>query len=214
MYERFTDRARKVMAYANQEAQRLNHEYIACEHLFLGIIKEGSGVASSVLRDNNVNLEQARLEIQKLVPAGPEIFSICSKLPNTPRAKKAIEAAINAARELNHNYVGTEHILLGILREGDNIATQVLEKMGLSGGAVKASILKILDEKKETTKQKETKLEEGLPPVSKIKIWVAFIGEDKIAQGIIAYSFDEALEKAKRHYKNITGLTEIGEAIL
>ncbi len=110
MYERFTDRARKVMQLANQEAQRFNHEYVGTEHVLLGLIKEGSGVAANVLRNLDVDLRKIRNEVEKIVQAGPEMVTM-GKLPQTPRAKKVIEYAIEEARNLNHNYVGTEHLL-------------------------------------------------------------------------------------------------------
>ena len=112
MYERFTDRARKVMQLANQEAQRFNHEYIGTEHVLLGLIKEGSGVAANVLKNLDVDLRKIRLEVEKLVQSGPDMVTM-GKLPQTPRAKKVIEYSMEEARHLNHNYVGTEHILLG-----------------------------------------------------------------------------------------------------
>ena len=105
MFERFTDRARKVMALANQEAQRFNHEYIGTEHILLGLVKEGSGVGANVLKNLGVDLRKVRLEVEKLVKSGPEMVTM-GKLPQTPRAKKVIEYAIEEARNLNHNYVG------------------------------------------------------------------------------------------------------------
>ena len=121
MYERFTDRARKVMQLANQEAQRFNHEYIGTEHILLGLVKEGSGVAANVLKNLDIDLRKVRLEVEKLVKSGPDMVTM-GKLPQTPRAKKVIEYAIEEARNLNHNYVGTEHLLLGLLREQDGWA--------------------------------------------------------------------------------------------
>ena len=123
MYERFTDRARKVMQLANQEAQRFNHEYIGTEHVLLGLIKEGSGVAANVLKNLDVDLRKIRLEVEKLVQSGPEMVTM-GKLPQTPRAKKVIEYSMEEARNLNHNYVGTEHILLGLLREQEGVAAR------------------------------------------------------------------------------------------
>ena len=115
MFERLTDRARKVMALANQEAQRFNHEYIGTEHILLGLVKEGSGVGANVLKNLGIDLRKVRLEVEKLVKSGPEMVTM-GKLPQTPRAKKVIEYAIEEARNLNHNYVGTEHLLLGLAR--------------------------------------------------------------------------------------------------
>ncbi|MBN2132893.1 MAG: ATP-dependent Clp protease ATP-binding subunit, partial [Sedimentisphaerales bacterium] len=143
MFERFTDRARKVMALANQEAQRFNHEYIGTEHILLGLVKEGSGVGATVLKNLDVDIKKLRLEIEKLVKSGPDMVTM-GKLPQTPRAKKVIEYAIEEARSLNHNYVGTEHILLGLLRENDGIAAQVLMNLGLKLEDVRQEVLNLL----------------------------------------------------------------------
>ena len=143
MFERFTDRARKVMALANQEAQRFNHEYIGTEHILLGLVKEGSGVGANVLKNLDVDLRKVRLEVEKLVKSGPDMVTM-GKLPQTPRAKKVIEYAIEEARSLNHNYVGTEHLLLGLLREQDGVAAQVLMNLGLKLEDVREEVLNLL----------------------------------------------------------------------
>ncbi len=143
MFERFTDRARKVMALANQEAQRFNHEYIGTEHILLGLVKEGSGVGANVLKNLGVDLRKVRLEVEKLVKSGPDMVTM-GKLPQTPRAKKVIEYAIEEARNLNHNYVGTEHLLLGLLREHDGVAAQVLMNLGLKLEEVREEVLNLL----------------------------------------------------------------------
>ncbi len=143
MFERFTDRARKVMALANQEAQRFNHEYIGTEHILLGLLKEGSGVGANVLKNLGVDLRKARLEVEKLVKSGPEIIEM-GKLPQTPRAKRVIEYAIAEARHLGHNYVGTEHIVLGLLREQDGVAAQVLMNLGMKLEDVRDEIMNLL----------------------------------------------------------------------
>ncbi|MCK4958694.1 MAG: NDP-hexose 4-ketoreductase, partial [Planctomycetes bacterium] len=143
MFERFTDRARKVMALANQEAQRFNHEYIGTEHILLGLVKEGSGVGANVLKNLDVDIKKLRLEIEKVVKSGPDMVTM-GKLPQTPRAKKVIEFAIEEARALNHNYVGTEHILLGLLRETEGIAAQVLMNLGLKLEEVRQEVLNLL----------------------------------------------------------------------
>jgi hypothetical protein len=143
MYERFTDRARKVMQLANQEAQRFNHEYIGTEHLLLGLVKEGSGVAANVLKNLNVDLRKVRSEAEKLAQSGPEMVTL-GRLPQTPRAKRVIELAMEEARHLRHNYVGTEHILLGLLREEKGVAAQVLMNLGLNLEAVRGEVLSLL----------------------------------------------------------------------
>jgi len=143
MFERLTDRARKVMALANQEAQRFNHEYIGTEHILLGLVKEASGVGANVLKNLGIDLRKVRLEVEKLVKSGPEMVTM-GKLPQTPRAKKVLEYAIEEARNLNHNYVGTEHLLLGLLREQDGVAAQVLVNLGLKLEDVREEVLNLL----------------------------------------------------------------------
>jgi len=145
MYERFTDRARKVMQLANQEAQRFNHEYIGTEHILLGLVKEGSGVAANVLKNLDIDLRKIRLEVEKIVQHGPGGEQVVmGRLPHTPRAKKVIEYSIEEARNLNHNYVGTEHLLLGLLREQEGVAAQVLMNLGLKLEDVREEVLNLL----------------------------------------------------------------------
>jgi hypothetical protein len=143
MYERFTDRARKVMQLANQEAQRFNHEYIGTEHILLGLVKEGSGVAANVLKNLDVDLRTIRREVEKIVQSGPDMAPR-GKRPQTPRARKVIERAIEEARNLNHNYVGTEHLLLGLLGDGDCAAGQVLLSLGLGPEEVRRAVQVLL----------------------------------------------------------------------
>ncbi len=143
MFERFTDRARKVMALANQEAQRFNHEYIGTEHILLGLIKEGSGVGANVLKNLGVDLHKVRVAVEKQVTPGLEMVAM-GKLPQTPRAKKVIEYAIEEARNLNHNYIGTEHLLLGLLREQDGVAATVMMNLGLKLDQIREEVLSLL----------------------------------------------------------------------
>jgi ATP-dependent Clp protease ATP-binding subunit ClpC len=145
MYERFTDRARKVMQLANQEAQRFNHEYIGTEHVLLGLVKEGSGVAANVLKNLDVDLRKIRLEVERIVqPGAGGDQVVMGRLPHTPRAKKVIEYSIEEARNLNHNYVGTEHLLLGLLREQEGVAAQVLMNLGMKLEDVREEVLNLL----------------------------------------------------------------------
>src|SRR6266568_3922769 len=155
MYERFTDRARKVMQLANQEAQRFNHEYIGTEHILLGLVKEGTGVAANVLKNLDIDLRKIRLEVEKIVQAGPDMVTM-GKLPQTPRAKKVIEYSIEEARNLNHNYVGTEHLLLGLLREQEGVAAQVLMNLGLRLEDVREEVLNLLGHNMETDESSES----------------------------------------------------------
>jgi ATP-dependent Clp protease ATP-binding subunit ClpC len=131
------------MQLANQEAQRFNHEYIGTEHVLLGLVKEGSGVAANVLKNLDVDLRRIRNEVEKIVQSGPDMVTM-GKLPQTPRAKKVIEYAMEEARNLNHNYVGTEHLLLGLLREQEGVAAQVLMNLGLKLEDVREEVLNLL----------------------------------------------------------------------
>jgi len=143
MFNRFTERARKVIILAKEEARRFNHDYIGTEHILLGLIREGEGVAAAVLQKLDVSLENIRIEIEKLVQPGPTT-QIIGDIPFTPRAKKALELAAEEARSLGHNYIGTEHLLLGLIREGEGIASQVLLNLGLDLNSVRNEVMGLL----------------------------------------------------------------------
>ena len=131
MFDRFTERARKVMSFARLEAQRFHHDYVGTEHILLALVKEGTGVASVVLKKMGVELKEIRAEIEKVVERGPEPVPPNQQLPYTPRAKRVLELSLEEARGLSHHYIGTEHLLLGLLREQEGIAAQVLVNLGL-----------------------------------------------------------------------------------
>ncbi|MBI4617373.1 MAG: ATP-dependent Clp protease ATP-binding subunit, partial [Planctomycetes bacterium] len=143
MFDRFTDRARKVMTLARQEAQRLNHEYIGTEHILLGLVQEGSGVAANVLKNRGVELRKIRMEVEKLVQSGSNMVQM-GQLPFTPRAKKVLEFGLEEATNLGHNYIGTEHLLLGLLRENESVAAQVLMNLDLKLEEVREEVLEFL----------------------------------------------------------------------
>ena len=157
MFDKFTDRARKVMALAREEAKRFNHEYIGTEHILLGLVKEGSGVAANVLQNLDIDLKKIRLEIEKIVQTGPDLVSV-GQLPFTPRVKKVLEYAIEEARAMGHNYIGTEHQLLGLLREQEGVAAQVLLNLGVKLDDVREEVIELLGaESAENVKEKEEK---------------------------------------------------------
>jgi len=143
MFNRFTERARKVIILAKEEARRFNHDYIGTEHILLGLIREGEGVAAAVLQKMGVSLENIRIEIEKLVQPGPTT-QIIGDIPFTPRAKKALELSAEEARSLGHNYIGTEHLLLGLIREGEGIASQVLLNLGMDLNGVRNEVMGLL----------------------------------------------------------------------
>ena len=143
MFDRFTERARKVIILAKEEARRFNHDYIGTEHILLGLIKEGESVAAAVLQNLGLSLESIRLEIEKLVQFGPSTV-VSGDIPFTPKAKKVIELAMDEARRLGHNYIGTEHLLLGLIKEGEGVASHVLMNVGLDLNKVRTEIIKLL----------------------------------------------------------------------
>jgi hypothetical protein len=143
LYERFSDRAQKVMRMANQETQRLNHEYVGTEHILLGLIREKHGVAANVLKNLNVDLMETRMAVEKLTQRGPDMVTM-GKLPLTTSSKRVIEYAMEESRNLQHNYVGTEHILLGLLREQEGVSAQVLVNLGLPLREVRNEVLNLI----------------------------------------------------------------------
>jgi len=143
MFNRFTERARKVLVLAKEEARRFSHDYIGTEHILLGLIREGDGVACAVLQNLGTDLERARLEVEKLISPGSST-SVMGDIPFTPRAKKALELATEEARTLSHNYIGTEHILLGLIREGEGVAYQVLFSLGIDLKRARQEIVALL----------------------------------------------------------------------
>jgi ATP-dependent Clp protease ATP-binding subunit ClpC len=160
MFDRFTDRAKKVMNLARQEAQRLNHEYLGTEHILLGLIQEGSGVAANVLRNMQIDLARIRTEVEKLVKTGPSMVTM-GQLPFTPRAKKVLELSMEEAGNLGHNYIGTEHLLLGLIKENEGIAAKVLTNLGVKLEDVREEVLEFLGA--ESTEEEEE--ESGETPV-------------------------------------------------
>ena len=128
MFERFTDRARRVVVLAQEEARMLNHNYIGTEHILLGLLREGEGVAAKALESLGISLDAVRQQVEEIIGQGQQAPS--GHIPFTPRAKKVLELSLRESLQLGHNYIGTEHILLGLIREGDGVAAQVLVKLG------------------------------------------------------------------------------------
>jgi ATP-dependent Clp protease ATP-binding subunit ClpC len=153
MFERFTDRARRVVVLAQEEARMLNHNYIGTEHILLGLIHEGEGVAAKALESLNISLEAVREQVEEIIGQGQAAPT--GHIPFTPRAKKVLELSLREALQLGHNYIGTEHILLGLIREGEGVAAQVLQKLGADLGRVRQTVIQLLSgytgDKSETT---------------------------------------------------------------
>jgi hypothetical protein len=142
-FDKFTERARKVLSLAQEEAQRFNHNYIGTEHLLLGLIREGEGTAAHVLIGLGVELPKARQAVEFIIGRGDRI--VLGEIGLTPRSKKVIELAVDEARRLNHHYIGTEHILLGLIREGEGIAAGVLESLGVNLEKVRVATIQVLN---------------------------------------------------------------------
>src|SRR5881396_3350197 len=143
-FDKFTERARRVLRFAQEEAQRFNHNYIGTEHLLLGLVREGEGVAATVLTGMSVDLELVRTQVERIVGRGDRM--VMGEIGLTPRAKRVIELAVDEARRLNHQYIGTEHLLLGLVREGEGIAAGVLESLGASLDRVRAHVIHVLSQ--------------------------------------------------------------------
>ena len=142
MFERFTDRARRVVVLAQEEARMLNHNYIGTEHILLGLIHEGEGVAAKALESLGISLDAVRQQVEEIIGQGQQAPS--GHIPFTPRAKKVLELSLREALQLGHNYIGTEHILLGLIREGDGVAAQVLVKLGADLNRVRQQVIQLL----------------------------------------------------------------------
>src|SRR4029077_12292374 len=142
LFERFTDRARRVVVLAQEEARLLNHNYIGTEHILLGLIHEGEGVAAKALESLGISLEAVRAQVEEIIGHGGQAPS--GHIPFTPRAKKVLELSLREALQLGHNYIGTEHILLGLIREGEGVAAQVLVKLGADLNKVRQQVIQLL----------------------------------------------------------------------
>ncbi len=144
MFERFTEKAIKVIMLAQEEARRLGHNFVGTEQILLGLIGEGTGVAAKVLKSMGVNLKDARIEVEKIIGRGSGFVAV--EIPFTPRAKRVLELSLEEARQLGHNYIGTEHLLLGLIREGEGVAARVLENLGVDLGKVRTQVIRMLGE--------------------------------------------------------------------
>ena len=144
MFERFTDRARRVVVEAQEEARTLNHSYMGTEHILLGLIHEGNGTGAKALESLGISLDTVRQQVQEIIGQGQHAPS--GRIPFTPQAKKVLELALQESRALGHDYIGTEHILLGLLRQGDGVAGHVLSELGADLDGVRAQVVRLLEE--------------------------------------------------------------------
>src|SRR6187401_2501727 len=167
-FDKFTDRARKVLTLAQDEAQRFNHNYIGTEHLLLGLVREGEGVAARVLENMNVELPKVRTAVEFIIGRGDR--PVVGEVGLTPRAKRVIELAIDEARRLGHNYIGTEHLLLGLVREGEGIAAGVLESLGVNLDKVRHEVIRVLSQSSSAGPTPEAKRASKTPTVDQLGI--------------------------------------------
>ncbi len=167
-FDKFTDRARKVLTLAQDEAQRFNHNYIGTEHLLLGLVREGEGVAARVLENMNVELAKVRTAVEFIIGRGDR--PVVGEVGLTPRAKRVIELAIDEARRLGHNYIGTEHLLLGLVREGEGIAAGVLESLGVNLDKVRHEVIRVLSQSSSAGPAPEVKRASKTPTVDQLGI--------------------------------------------
>jgi ATP-dependent Clp protease ATP-binding subunit ClpC len=147
MFERFTEKAIKVIMLAQEEARRLGHNFVGTEQILLGLIGEGTGIAAKVLKSMGVNLKEARVEVEKIIGRGSGFVAV--EIPFTPRAKRVLELSLEEARQLGHNYIGTEHLLLGLLREGEGVAARVLENLGADPSNIRTQVIRMVGESTE-----------------------------------------------------------------
>nr|YP_009564936.1 Clp protease ATP binding subunit [Gelidium coulteri]YP_009565336.1 Clp protease ATP binding subunit [Gelidium sinicola]QBA96287.1 Clp protease ATP binding subunit [Gelidium coulteri]QBA96687.1 Clp protease ATP binding subunit [Gelidium sinicola] len=147
MFERFTEKAIKVIMLAQEEARRLGHNFVGTEQILLGLIGEGTGIAAQVLKSMNVNLKDARIEVEKIIGRGSGFVAV--EIPFTPRAKRVLELSLEEARQLGHNYIGTEHLLMGLVREGEGVAARVLENLAVNVSSIRTEVIQMLGDNAE-----------------------------------------------------------------
>ena len=168
MFERFTEKAIKVIMLAQEEARRLGHNFVGTEQVLLGLIGEGTGIAAKTLKSMGVTLKDARIEVEKIIGRGSGFVAV--EIPFTPRAKRVLELSWDEARQLGHNYIGTEHLLLGLIREGEGVAARVLENLGVDLNKVRSNVVKMLgDSKPQTTGAGVGSSSSGSSQASKVK---------------------------------------------
>src|SRR5215204_3557724 len=165
-FDKFTERARKVLQLAQEEAQRFNHNYIGTEHLLLGLVREGEGVAAKVLANLGVELNKVRSAVEFIIGRGDR--TVAGDIGLTPRAKKVIELSVDEARRLNHHYIGTEHLLLGLVREGEGIAAGVLESLGVSLDKVRSQVIYVLNQSQSYGQQGEQRHSSKTPVIDQL----------------------------------------------
>jgi Clp amino terminal domain, pathogenicity island component len=207
MFERFTDRARRVVVLAQEEARLLNHNYIGTEHILLGLIHEGEGVAAKALESLGISLEAVRIEVEEIIGQGQS--APVGRIPFTPRTKKVLELSLREAKQLGHNYIGTEHILLGLIREGEGVAAQVLVRLGAELPRVRQQVIKVLTGYAAEEASARTRLVRMTVPgdLRELEEQLAQVRRQKQA-AIDAEDFDQASALLDREKQLLTALTK------
>jgi hypothetical protein len=208
MFERFTDRARRVVVLAQEEARMLNHNYIGTEHILLGLIHEDEGVAAKALQALGISLETVREQVEEIIGQGQQAPS--GHIPFTPRAKKVMELSLREALQLGHNYIGTEHILLGLIREGEGVAAQVLVRLGADLNRVREQVIQLLLARQGTEpeaagarppgqadREERRLLSQLLDRVAAIESRLSAI-EERVGTGPDASELDQQIDQARR----------------
>ena len=200
MFERFTDRARRVVVLAQEEARMLNHNYVGTEHILLGLIHEGEGVAAKALESLGISLQAVRAQVEEIIGQGQQIPS--GHIPFTPRAKKVMELSLREALQLGHDYIGTEHILLGLIREGDGVAAQVLIRLGADVNLARQQVIGLLYQSKEPRLARRP-AEEGAPlpelqaRLDAVEDWLAAV-DQRVGTGPDTSDLDEQIDRVRR----------------
>src|ERR1044071_8792263 len=207
MSNRFTESAQRVILIAQEEAKRLNHDYVGTEHLLLGLIALGEGVAAQVLANLGVDLRRVRTEIEKIVGTGDNVM-LLGEIPFTPRAKKVLELAVEEAQNMGHNYVGTEHLLLGLIREEEGVAARVLENLGVRLDVVREEVISLLGEGQPHTSQQTqsttTKSKSKTPTLDEFGRDLTVLAKDKKMDPVIGREseIDRLVQILARRTKN------------
>jgi hypothetical protein len=192
MLQRFTDRARRVVVLAQEEARMLNHDYIGTEHILLALIDEGDGVGAKALESLGISLDAVRQQVEEIIGQGQEAPS--GHIPFTPRAKKVLELSLRESLQLGHNYIGTEHILLGLIREGDGVAAQVLVRLGADLNLVRHEVIQLIASRPSREGAPGPEVQDRLDAVED---WLAAV-EQRVGTGPDTSDLDEQIDRVRR----------------
>jgi ATP-dependent Clp protease ATP-binding subunit ClpA len=206
MLERFTDRARRAVALAAEEARMLNHNYLGTEHLLLGLIREGDGVAAQALELLGISLQAVRQEVEAIISRGEHVPS--EVIPFTPRSKKVLDLSLRESLQLGHDYIGTEHILLGLIREGDGVAAQVLVKLGANPSRVRQQVIQLIDGQQSREGAPVTEMQ-ARPDVVEVRLAAL---EQRVGTGPDTSDLDEQVAQVRREKESAIDAKDYAQA--